>query len=58
VLLALRLHFDYSPHEALEMSVEVAREYVGKNGKVAWTKKLAGDSRVRRIDGSAFVAGR
>ena len=56
VLLALRLHFDYSPHEALEIPVDVAEEYVGKNGKVAWTRKLSGDERVTPIDGGVFAA--
>ena len=55
VLLALRIDFDYSPIEALEMPVDVADSYVGKNGKVAWTRRLAADPRVTRIEGSAFL---
>ena len=55
VLLALRLHFDYSPSEALEIPVDVAEAYVGKNGKVAWTHKLARDPRVQHIEGNAFL---
>lgn len=49
VLLAIRLDFDYTPTEAIEMPSEVAREFIGRNGKVSWTKALADDSRVRRI---------
>lgn len=55
VLLALRLDFDYTPSEALEIPVEVAEAYVGKNGRVSWTHRLAHDPRVRRIQGSAFL---
>jgi hypothetical protein len=50
VLLAIRLTFDYTPTEALEIPVAVAREYVGKNGKVSWTHRLTADPRVSRID--------
>ncbi len=55
VLLAIRLHFDYSPHEALEMPIDVAESYIGRNGKVSWTRKLATDPRVTRIPGTAFM---
>jgi hypothetical protein len=57
VLLAIRLDFDYTPSEALEMPVEVAESYVGKNGRVAWTRKLATDPRVTHIRGSEFLSG-
>jgi hypothetical protein len=57
VVLALRLDFDYSPTEALEIPVEVAEAHVGKNGKVAWTRKLAADPRVKHIAGIAFWDG-
>ncbi|HEX4345882.1 MAG TPA: hypothetical protein VHZ31_09995 [Solirubrobacteraceae bacterium] len=49
VVLAIRLDVDYSPTEAIELPVEVAREYVGKNGKVGWTRRLAADEGVRWI---------
>jgi hypothetical protein len=48
-VLAIRLDVDYSPTEAIELPVEVAREYVGKNGKVGWTRRLAADEGVRWI---------
>jgi len=57
VLLAIRLDFDYSPSEALEMPVEIAEIYVGKNGKVDWTRKLAADPRVTNIPASALLSG-
>ena len=49
VLLAIRLNFDYTPSEAIEVPSQVAREFVGKNGKVGWTNALAHDDRVRWI---------
>lgn len=49
VVLAIRLNFDYTPTEALEIPVEVAETYVGKNGKLSWTRTLADDERVLRI---------
>lgn len=55
VLLAIRLAFDYTPTEALEMPVQVAREYVGKNGKVSWTQRLATDPRVLRINAADLL---
>lgn len=55
VVLAIRLDFDYSPTEAIEIPVEVAREYVGKNGKVSWTRRLVDDCRVRRVSGSDLL---
>ena len=55
VLLAIRLAFDYTPTEALEVPVAVAREYVGKNGKVSWTQRLATDPRVLRIDSADLL---
>ncbi len=57
VLLAIRLSFDYAPQEALEMPVEVALEHVGKNGKVAWTARLAPDPRVTRLTAEDLVQG-
>lgn len=57
VVLAIRLDFDYSLSEALEMPVAVAEEYVGKNGKVSWTNKLADDNRVRRISACELAGG-
>jgi hypothetical protein len=41
VVFALRLDFDYSPTEALEIPAQVAECFVGANGKVSWTRKLA-----------------
>lgn len=55
MVLAIRLNFDYSPREAIEIPVEVAEEYVGKNGKVGWTLALANDARVLRIPGSDLL---
>jgi hypothetical protein len=58
VVLAIRLDFDYSPTEALEMPVEVAEEYIGKNGKLGWTHALADDDRVHRISASELLNAR
>ncbi len=55
VLLAIRLNFDYTPSEALEMPASVAREYVGRNGKVSWTRRLVADPRVRQIAASGLA---
>lgn len=55
VVLAIRLDFDYSPTEAIEIPVDVAEEYIGKNGKLGWTHALADDNRVRRIAGSELL---
>lgn len=52
VVLAIRLDFDYTPTEAVEMPVEVAGAYVGKNGKLSWTRALVEDDRVRHISAS------
>lgn len=41
VILAIRLDFDYTPTEALEIPREIAATFVGKNGKISWTAKLA-----------------
>lgn len=49
VILALRLAWDYTPTEAIEIPVDVAEQYVGKNHKVGWTRALAGDPRVTSI---------
>lgn len=57
VLLAIRLTFDYMPIEAIEMEAAVAKEYVGKNGKVSWTKKLVDDPRVRYLTAEELTAG-
>ena len=51
VVLAIRLDFDYSPTEAIEIPADVAREYVGRNGKVSWTRRLVADERVRQVSG-------
>lgn len=54
-VLAIRLDFDYTPTEAIEMPCGVAEEYIGKNGKVSWTNALAQDSRVRCITASELL---
>jgi hypothetical protein len=55
-LLAIRLHYDYTMHEALEIPADVAREHTGRNGKVSWTQRLAADARVRYISATEFLA--
>jgi hypothetical protein len=55
IVLAIRLDVDYSPTEALEIPVDVAEEYTGKNGKVSWTLRLANDGRVRHITGAELL---
>jgi hypothetical protein len=57
VVLAIRLDFDYTPTEALEMPVEVAEAYVGKNGTLSWTRALADDERVQRIPVHKLMGG-
>ncbi len=54
VVLAIRLDFDYMSTEALEIPVEVAEYYVGKNGKLSWTQVLGSDARVRHISGESL----
>lgn len=49
VILALRPAWDYTPTEAIEIPVDVAEQYVGKNSTVGWTRALAGDPRVTSI---------
>lgn len=56
-VLAVRLDVDYTPTEALEMPAEVARAYVGSNGKVSWTKRLVDDPRVIYISADELLAG-
>jgi hypothetical protein len=41
VVLAIRLRFDCSPTEALEIQRAAADQFVGKDGKVSWAHKLA-----------------
>lgn len=55
MILAIRLDFDYSPTEAIEVPVEVARQYLGKNGRLSWTKALADDNRVRRVSAQELL---
>jgi hypothetical protein len=38
LVFALRLHYDYTPAEALEIPIELAEAYVGANGKLSWTQ--------------------
>ncbi|MEA2190246.1 MAG: hypothetical protein QOI73_367 [Solirubrobacteraceae bacterium] len=57
VVLVIRLHFDYSPIEAIEMPLDVAQAYIGRNGKVSWTRALVADDRVRYISGEALLSG-
>lgn len=49
VVLAIRLDFDYTPTEALEIPIDVALSRVGKNGKLSWTRALAHHPGVRHI---------
>lgn len=49
VLLALRLDYDFTPAEGLEIPAAVATEHLAANGKLNWTRKLADDPRVKRI---------
>jgi hypothetical protein len=37
------------------MPVEVAREFVGKNGKVSWTQRLRTDPRVLYISAEELL---
>jgi hypothetical protein len=55
IVLAIRLHNDYSPDEALEIPVDIARRRVGKNGKLSWTRALAEHERVLRIPGAVLM---
>jgi hypothetical protein len=55
VVLAIRLEWDYSPAEAIEIPVDVALEFVGKNGKVSWTRKLAEHPNVTRINAQELL---
>lgn len=56
IVLAIRLDFEYSPTEALEIPASVASEYIGKNGKLSWTRRLSEDPRVRVITGIELAA--
>lgn len=57
VVLAIRLTFDYMPMEAIEMPAPVAKEHVGKNNKVSWTKRLVEDPRVRHLTAEELLGG-
>ena len=57
VVLAIRLDFDYTPLEAIEIPRAVAREFIGANGKLGWTARLASDNRVRRITADELRGG-
>lgn len=49
VVLVIRLDFDYSPTEALEIPADIAHALVGANGKLSWTRRLAEHPDVRRV---------
>lgn len=49
LVFAQRLDFDYAPVEALEIPIDVALSLVGANGKVSWTRNLAGHADVRHM---------
>jgi hypothetical protein len=57
VVLALRLHYDYTPAEALEIPIELAEAYIGANGKVSWTQKLVSEPAVVRLDSAQLARG-
>ena len=56
LVLAIRLDYDYSPAEAIEIPRDVAELFVGKNGKISWTAKLVAHPRVRHITAEELVA--
>lgn len=57
LIFALRLHYDYAPHEALEIPIELAEVYVGANGKLSWTQKLANEPAVIHLDAAMIARG-
>jgi len=57
LVFALRLHYAYTPAEALEIPIELAEAYVGANGKLSWTRKLASESAVVHLDAAQLARG-
>lgn len=57
LVFALRLHYDYTPAEALEIPIELAEAYVGANGKLSWTQKLASEPAVVHLDAAQLARG-
>jgi hypothetical protein len=57
LVLAIRLDFDYTPIEAIEIPRSVAGLFVGRNGKVSWTAKLVSHRQVRYITAAELAAG-
>jgi hypothetical protein len=57
LIFALRLHYDYTPAEALEIPIELAEAYVGANGKLSWTQKLASEPGVVHLDAGQLARG-
>ena len=57
LIFALRLHYDYTPAEALEIPIELAEAYVGANGKLSWTRKLASEPAVVHLDAAQLDRG-
>jgi hypothetical protein len=55
--LALRLHYDYTAAEALEIPIDVAEASVGANGKPSWTQKLVGHRGVVHLDAAQLARG-
>lgn len=51
IVLAIRLGYDYTPAEAVEIPVDVAKAFVGRNGKLSWTRSLTDHESVRYIGG-------
>jgi hypothetical protein len=57
LVFALRLHYDYTPAEALEIPIELAEAYVGANGKLSWTQQLASEPAVVHLDAAQLAGG-
>lgn len=57
LVFALRLHYDYTPAEALEIPIELAETYLGANGKLSWTQKLASEPAVVHLDAAQIARG-
>jgi hypothetical protein len=57
LIFALRLHYDYTPSEALEIPIELAEAYVGASGRLSWTQKLASEPAVVHLDAAQLARG-
>lgn len=58
VVLAIRLDFDYTPVEALEIPIAIAEARIGTNGKLSWTQALRAQDGVRQISVSELLDNR